>query len=231
MKRSALALAALAALACGTSKKQQVQQKPVTVSEADYGRLDPSQTQLVDQARADRGRANDELARAKLRQADAQHEDSLARADLTAADAEKARAEARTRMAKESNDPRAIEQARDLTEVAALRRRTAEARAAWAKEIREARDAEVAAAERRVAYEDARVEQAKLQALQQAQVPAATKYDPAPMDARVATARRDLEAAEGAARQQLAEAGNAERAWRELDRQLQARLGAAGPRG
>ena len=227
MKKIAM-LAGLAALACAGPKKEQ---KPVTVSDSDYGRLPAGQTQLVDSARADLGNARDGVARAKLRQTEARHEEELARADLSAVDADQKRADSMAKASKESNDPGQLERARAANEDVQLRRRAAEARLAYAKKLNEHRAADVEAAERRVGYEEARVEQSKLQALQQARVPAATKYQPGQLDERVVSARRDLEAAEGRARTLSAETANAERLWQELDRQVQARGGPPATRG
>jgi hypothetical protein len=229
MKKLVLALAAVAALACGGS--QRAAKKPVTVSDSDYGRLQAGQTSIVDAARADLGNARDAVARAKLRQTDASNEVGHVQADLATADAEQKRADALMRAAKQSNDPAQLEQARAMGESARLLRQAAEAHGVYAKHLVDTRAAEVAAAERRVAYEELRVEHAKLRALQLAQVPAATKYDAAALDARVAAARKDLEAAEGHARTLGAQMNQASARWLELTRQLQARGAPVPPRG
>jgi hypothetical protein len=227
MTKIAVALAACAALACAGSSAQK---KPVTVSDSDYGRLQPGQTQLVDQARADLGNARDALARAKLRQSDAKNEAGVAEADLQAAASEKTLAVALAKQAKASADPAEMERARGAAERAELRRRTAESHRDYVRMLEQARAAEVVAAERRVLLEEARVEQAKLKALQAANVPAATKYPGAELDARVANARKDLEQAENEARKRQSELWAAEQKWQELNRQMQASGGAA-PRG
>jgi hypothetical protein len=224
MKKIAIAVAACAALACGGKR---VEQKPLTVSDSDYGRLQAGQTQLVDAARADLARARDEHARAKLRQTEAINEDQLAQADLQAAEAAKTRADSMARSANESRAPAQLEQARTAAETAQLRQRAADAHMDHARKLQRARAAQVGVAERRVAYESARVELAKLQSLQQAQVPAASKYDARRLEAQVAKARKELEQAEGEVRKSEAEVTAAERTWQELDRQLKAQLGQA----
>ena len=203
---------------------------PVTVSDSDFGRLPATQMAPVDNARDDLSQSRDDFARAKLRQTDAAQAVDLAQADLSVAAAELQRAAARTKMAEESNDPAQLAQARHMTETAQLRENTAKARLDFAQKLQAARAAEVAAAEKRVAYGEMRLEQAKLQALQQAQVPAAQKYDAAQLDGRVAAARNEFDEAQGKAQAALAEASNAEGHWRELNRQLQARA-AEVPRG
>jgi chromosome segregation ATPase len=227
MRKIAVTLVACAALACAGSKAQK---KPVTVSDADYGRLQPGQTQPVDQARADLGSARDALARAKLRQSEAKGQVGLVEADLQAAASARTRAETLAKQAKASADPVQVEQARAAAESAELRRRTAEAHQQYVRSLEQTRNAEVTAAERRVAYEEARVELAKLQALQEAKVPAATKYQPAELEARVANARKEMEDAENKARTLQSQMANAERQWQELNRQMQA-SGGAPPRG
>jgi chromosome segregation ATPase len=218
----------LALTACAGSKEAS---KPVTVSDPDYGRLGPAQTAAVDQARITLGDARDELARAKLRQTQTAQAINLAQADMTVAEAELKRAEARAKLANESLEPAQLAEARTLSESAQLRQAAAQSRLDFAKKIQDARAAEVAAAEKRVAFEEVRVEQAKLQALQQAQVPAAAKYDGAQLDSRVAAARKEFEAAQANAQKTLSDAAGAEQRWNELSRKLQAQSGGAGPRG
>jgi chromosome segregation ATPase len=218
MRKLAVAVLASAALACAGSKAQ----KPVTVSDADYGRLQPDQTQPVDQARADLGNARDALARAKLRHNQAKSQAGFAESDMQSAEAARTRAETLAKAARASADPAQIEQARAAGEAAELRRRTAQAHAQYANSLDQTRAAEVTAAERRVAYEEARVEQAKLQALQQAKVPAATKYQAAELEARVANARKEMDDAQNKARTLESELANVEKQWQELNRQMQA---------
>src|SRR5512134_3359067 len=121
MRKLAVAVLASAALACAGSKAQ----KPVTVSDADYGRLQPGQTQPVEEARADLGTARDALARARLRQSEAKGQVGLVESDLQAAEAARTRAEALAKQAKASADPAEAEQARAAGQAAELRRRTA----------------------------------------------------------------------------------------------------------
>lgn len=230
MKALVAAAVVLALAACGGSRKQQAS-RPVTVSDSDYGRLAAGQTDIVDQARTDLARARDELARTKLRQTEAAQATSLAQADAGVAQAELQRAAARTKMAQESNDPTELSLASNMTESAKLREATAQARLDYAQKLQSARAAEVAAAEKNVAYQEMRVEQSKLQALQMAQVPAAAKYDGAQLDGRLAASRKELDEASAAARAAVQQSMTAEQRWLELNRQLQARSGGPAPRG
>jgi hypothetical protein len=223
-KLAGIALGLAAACATGSHR-------PILVSDADYGRLQPGQTQLVEAARADRGTAHDAVARAKLRQMEAKHEIELAMADEKAVDAERMRAESAVRSAKESNDPAQAEAARAVVETAQLRKRTADAHLAYAKKLQALRDAEVVAAEKHLAYQDLRVEQAKLQSLQAAQIPAAAKYDATALQARVTKATREAQQADAHVATATTEMTNAGRQWQELDRQLQARGGVPAARG
>lgn len=229
MRKALVAMAVLALAGCAGGNKKAA--RPVTVSDSDYGRLTPAQTAPVDQARTTLGQARDELARAKLRQTEAAQANALAQADIGVAAAEAKRADARTKMAQESADPNQLAQARTMSESVQLRQAAAQARVDYAQKIQAARAAEVAAAEKRVALAEAEVERAKLQALLQAQVPAATKYDPAQLDGRVATAQQEYTKANATSQAALTDAMNAEAHWRELERQLQARAAPPAPRG
>ncbi|HET7753165.1 MAG TPA: hypothetical protein VFK85_04580 [Anaeromyxobacteraceae bacterium] len=229
MRKALVAIAVLALAGCAGGNKKAA--KPVTVSDSDYGRLTPAQTAPVDQARTALGQARDEFARAKLRQTESAQAAALAQADMGVAAAEAQRAEARMKMAQESADPNQLAQARTMSDSARLRQATAQARVDYAQKIQAARAAEVATAEKRVALAEAEVERSKLQALLQAQVPAATKYDPAKLDARVATAQQEYSQASATSQAALNDAINAEAHWRELERQLQARAAPPAPRG
>jgi len=217
MRKIAIALGACVVLACAGT------QKPTTVSDADYGRLNPGQTGPVDDARAELGTARDAAARAKLRQTEARHELELAKADEEAADADRLKAASAAKAAKESNDPAQIESARNVSDTAQLRKRTADAHVDYAKKLQTFRDADVAAANQKVAYLEARVERSKLAALQDAQVPAATKYDASKLDAQVSKAQAQKQEADSKVGSAKAEMANAGKAWQELDREFQAR--------
>lgn len=225
MSKIVAAMAACAALACAGGRAEQ--KAPVTVSDSDYGRLQSGQTALVDAARADLARARDEFARAKLGETDARQEDELARADLTAAESAKMRADSLAKTAAESNAPADLEAAKSMAETAQLRLETANAHMTYAKAVQAQRAAEVRTAERRVAYESARVELSKLQALQQAGVPAAAKYPSSELEGQVAQARQHLEQAEKESGGGEAQVTSAKRTWEELNRRLQVKLGQA----
>lgn len=227
MSKIVVAMTACAALACAGGRAEQ---KPVAVSDSDYGRLQSGQTAIVDAARADLARARDEFARAKLGETDARQEDELAGADLKAAESAKMRADSLAKTAAESNAPADREAANRMGETARLRLDTANAHMAYAKAVQAQRAAAVRAADRRVAYESARLELSKLQALQQAGVPAAAKYPASQLEAQVAQARQQLEQAEKESRGGEAQMTSAKRTWVELDQRLQANLGQA-PRG
>jgi len=225
MRKIAIALGACVVLACAGT------QKPATVSDADYGRLAPGQTGPVDEARSELSTAGDAAARAKLRQTEAKHELELAQADEKAAEAARLKAASAAKSAKESNDPAKVESARNVSDTAELRKRTADAHVDYAKKLQAFRDAEVEAANQKVSYLEARVERSKLAALQDAQVPAATKYDASMLDAQVSKAQAGMQEAHSKVGSAKAEMGNAGKAWKELDRELQARGGAPKTQG
>jgi hypothetical protein len=228
--RKALLVACVVALAgCAGGRKQA--ERPVTVSDSDYGRLGTDQTAMVDQARTELGNSRDELARAKLRQTEAAQATNLAQADIGVADAELQRAASQAKLAEESNDPAQLARARSMADSAQLRKTAAQARLEYAGKLQAARAAEVTAAEKEVAYQEMLVEQSKLHALNQAQVPAGGKYDASRLEGAVAAARKEFDEASANARAAALEASSAEQRWQDLQRQLQARSGDPAQRG
>lgn len=227
MSRSLLPLAApLAAVAllagCSAVHGRHSGYRPV--ADTDYARLRPDQLGPVDQARVAEGAARDEVARAKLRLEQAQSEIAMARADQTAARAAGQRAAAQRDRALSSNAPAARAGAQEAAAEAELQARAAQAHMAYAQRLVEARRAEREAADRLVVVRQAELERARLSALAQAGVPAATKYDPAAFDARVADAQRDYQQRRADAAQRLDLAQQNENAWRVLHAQYQARV-------
>lgn len=220
MKRAIITGLALLVGACAGGRAERGMD---TVSDSDYGRLQTSQAQGVDDARQQELQARDELARAKLRLTDTQHEEELAKADQTGAESDKKRAEAESKMATDSNDPAQRQRAQELNETAQLHRRAADAHLDYAKKLNDARKAEVDAAQKRLDQMEAKVNLAKLQALQSANIPAAGKYDMAAMTNRVNKAEREHDDAAQKARTLDGQATSAQERWQDLNRQLQAR--------
>ncbi len=225
MKRTLVALLVLAA-ACAGARGAKESTASEQISDQDLGRLDPSQTQPVERARQFRGSARDEQARASLRLQQAQHEIDVAKADQAAADADAKRAEVEQKTANESRDPADVERARQGQEQAQLHRSMADAHVEYAKKLVDARKASVDAAEKQVRLGDARLEWAKLQALRQAGVPAASKYDASKYQSQVNDAQKSFDDSMQKARDLDAQAAASQRRWEDLQRQLQARTGA-----
>ena len=197
---------------------------PKQVSDADFGRLSPGQMQPVRQAREEQQSAREEAARAKLALEQARQELALAQADQAAADAAAQRAEAVARAADQSREPTALRRAADLGEEARLERRASQARIAWAKELIAARRADVDVAERRQESAEARVEYAKLQALQQANIPAAAKYDAEVLQRRVEDRRKATDEALRKADERDRAALAAHQAYQDARQQLAGRV-------
>ena len=224
----AVALAALAACAgMGGGKGQQASE--ATVPDADLGRLAQGQMGPVEEARQFLGSARDEQARAKLHLQEVQHENELATADAQSAKADADRAGVQAKVANDSRDPGQLEQARVMRLQADAKKRAAEARADYAKKMAAARQASLAAADQQVALGEARLERGKLIALQQANVPAAGKYDMAKFDARVANAQKSFDQALQKARDQESQAMAAQQAWDDAQRQAQSQALPTGP--
>jgi hypothetical protein len=193
------------------------------VSEADYARLDASQTRRVDEARSQLALARDELGRAKLGVVTDQHEGELARSDQASAAADVSRAAAETRIGKDSNEPGQLQQARDDTQTAQRCKEVADARLAYSKKLATSQSARVAAAERKVDLMTEKLNLAKLQALEDAAVPAAGKYDRATTMQQVVDAQRAHDRATATAATASSETTAAKDLWQELDRKQMCR--------
>ena len=200
-----------------------------TVSDADAGRLGPEQEGLVDQARRELDTAKDALSRTSLRLQQAENEQGIAKADLQAAEADQKVADAQQKVANDSRAPEALETARDLQEQATAHRQTADLHVEYAGKLIEERKAEVQAAERQVKVAQARVEWSKLQALERAGNPAATKYDAGRFQTAVNDAQGELDEATKNARSLEAQADQSRLRWEDSLRRTQARGGAYQP--
>ncbi len=217
---TALLLGVLAGCAHGTAQGPQV-------ADTDFGRLGPAQTAPVDEAHQFVASARDELARAKLRAQDARHELDLAKADQVAASADAQRADADKKAADQSRAPADLERSRQMQDVAKFHKSAADAHVEYANRLIEANNASVDAANKQVALAEARVEAVKLQALQQAGVPAASKYDPSQFQSRVSSAQKAFDDALKHARDLHGQASASQQRWQDAQRQLQARGGSA----
>lgn len=219
-----LVLSALAAslLACGSTQKRG-EDTVATVSPADLGRLAPEQMGPVQTARADHDAARDAVARARLRLQDSRHEESFAHADRTDAEADRQRAEAELKAAQQSGDPSLLARANELAEAAALRQQAADARLDFARRLVAAREAEIAALDARVRRGEWAVERAKLTALEEAGIPAASKYDAAALERQVGEAARAEEGARVRALELERAAVAARDRWRGLVERYEAR--------
>jgi len=214
-------LAALAACASSSAGKGQ-QASATTVSDADLGRLAQGQMGAVSEARQFVGSARDEQARARLHVQEVQHEAELAKADAQTAKADADRAAVQAKVANDTRDPVQLEQARAMKAQADAKKRAADARADYAKKLVAARQASLAASDQQVALGEARLERAKLLALQQANIPAAGKYDMAKFNERVSSTQKSFDEGLQKARGQESQAMAAQQAWVDAQRQSQA---------
>jgi len=192
------------------------------VSEADVGRLGPEQEGLVNQARQALDGARDALSRTSLRLQQAQNEEGTAKADQQAAEADQEVADAQQKVANDSRAPDELEKARRLQERAAAHKQTADLHAEYAGRLIDQREAEVRVAERQVEVAQARVEWSKLQALEQAKNPAATKYDAGRFQTAVNDAQGELDEARQEALSLEVQATASRQRWEDAQRRLQA---------
>jgi chromosome segregation ATPase len=200
----------------------QSEAKSSTVSEADVGRLGPEQEALVDQARQGLASANDALSRTRLRLQQAQNEEGTAKADQQAAEADQKVADAQQKVANDSRAPDALEKARQLQDQAKAHKQVADVHLEYANKLLDERKAEVQAAEQQVKVAQVRVEWSKLQALEQANNPAAAKYDPGRFQTAVSDAQGHLDTATQKARSLEAQATAARQRWEDLQGRQQA---------
>jgi hypothetical protein len=193
-----------------------------TVSDADVGRLAPEQEGLVHQARQALDVARDARSRTSLRLQQAQNEEGTAKADQQAAEADQKVADAQQKVANDSRAPDALEKARQLQEQAKAHKQVADLHVEYASKLIDERKAEMQAAERQVEVAQARVEWSKLQALEQARNPAATKYDAGRFQTAVNDAQGQADKAVQNAKSLEIHATAARQRWEDSQRRLQA---------
>jgi hypothetical protein len=217
--------AALAAttLACRSTPKKAAEQPVPTVADSDLGRLAPNQMGPIQESRAALDEARDAVARAQHRLQESRHEEGWANADKAAAEGDRLRAAAELATAKDAGDQRLAGIASERAAAAALRAQAADARLDYSRKLVQAREADVRTAEARLRRAEWEVERAKLTALREAGVPAASKYDAAPIDQRVKEAVKAEEGARTRARDLGATARTAFDQWRSLTERYEAR--------
>jgi hypothetical protein len=118
-----------------------------------------------------------------------------------------------------------------MAHAAELRKKAADAHLAYASALAAAADADVAAARARIATREAELERAKLTALTQAGIPAATKYEPAKFDGHVQQARAADDEARRRAEQAQRAAISARQQWKAFEERYEARREGVGGRG
>ncbi len=222
MKRIACAFSLAAMAGCAFMRGGAPSAPPAQVSQADFSRLAPDEMGPVKEAREFLASAREEEGRAKLRQQDTVHEADLAKADQQAADSDEQRAVTQAKMANDSREAAQLEQARQFQEQARLHKSEADAHAQYAAKLAEARKADVQSAEDQVALGEAKLEWAKLQAMQQAKVPAAGKYDPTSFQSRVDNAKKKCDQSLQTASDLEEQASSLKQLWQDLQQQRQA---------
>ena len=134
-------------------------------------------------------------------------------------------------MARDAGAEQKVDDAQALMETANLRLKAAQARTEFAKRFIGARQADVDRAKFHVELAEKKVEQAKMQALRDHSIPAASKYDPGAIDSRVANMERQLEKLDQKLRTAELESQNAQQVWVDINRRYEARAGTVSPRG
>jgi CRISPR/Cas system CSM-associated protein Csm2 small subunit len=231
MRYVGIALLAVCVVACSSVKKELSGSGGAKVSDEDLGRLGSDQLGPVNQARTKVAQAQDNVARSKLAEQDADHQKELAKADGAAAKADAQNAEAQQKIANDTRSPQQEQRAQTLTQNAQLRKQVSDAHEEFAKKLGDARSAEVEVANEQLDLANAQLEQARLQALQEAKVPAATKYNQGEILDRVSKAQQDVQQAQEKATQASTQAQASQTTWNQLRQQYQAQAGGAAPGG
>ncbi len=133
------------------------------------------------------------------------------------ASAEVSRADAEGKIGKDSNEPGQMQLARDDARTAQRGKKAADAHVQYSKRLASSQAAQVTAAERKVDLMTEKLNVAKLQALDDAAVPAGGKYDHAGAMRRVVDAQRAYDSATAAADAAVRETTTAKQQWQELD--------------
>lgn len=231
MRYLGIAVLAVSVVACSSVKKELSGGGGSQVSDADLGRLGPDQLGPVNHARAKVAQSEDQVARDKLAEQDAEHQKDLAKADDAAAKADQQSAEAQQKIANDTRAPKQEQKAQSAMRQAELHKQMADAHQKFADKLIDARKAQVDVANKQLELANAQLEQAKLQALQQAKIPAASKYNQGEFLDRVSKAQQDVQQAEDKARESSTQAQASQATWNQLRQQYQAKAGEAAPRG
>jgi hypothetical protein len=199
--------------ACASNKPQQVK-----LDDAGLARLNESQMEPVDDARIEQGRAHDALARARAAEADARARYDVAKSEREVSQAQLKRAQAeRDLLKKQYADADQMARADNDIQAAQQRIQAADLKLDYLKRMIDIGSAERQLAEQHVETADARVEQAKYRAMQQANAPQVREINGAQIDQRVA----QDESREAQSRSQIAtmrsQANDVYNRWQQMD--------------
>jgi hypothetical protein len=192
----------------------------LTVSEADIGRLEPGQMGPVNQARQEWANSRDNYSRSHWRLKEAQTESRVAKDEQQQAALHVQAAGTEQKAALDSS-PSAQEKAGQLQEQASAKKQVADARLDYTNKLVSQRNAEMQAAYQRLAVADKRLNWSKLQALEQAQNPAAMKYDSGRFQTAVNDSQREFDKAKQQAHDLEIVATAARQHWEDAQRRLQ----------
>jgi hypothetical protein len=185
MRRVAgLTFSVLLATACASHHQE------ARLDDSGLAQLNQDQMQPVDQARLDLGRAQDAVSKARANEEDARARIEVARSerDVNVAQVKRAAAQ-RDLLKRQYADPDAMAQGdRDIA-AAQEDLRATDLKLQYLSQKVSLCAAERSAAEARVQTQEALVEQAKYQAMQQAGAPQIASINPGELDARLAQAR------------------------------------------
>jgi len=212
MKAKLMVVGALLAAGCASQKA------PVKLDDSGLAKLNERQMQPVDDARIESGRAHDGVSRAKANEAEARSRLEVAKSERNVADAQLKRAVAERDMLKKSYAERS-QVARADEEISADQQRlkATDLKLQYLDRMIGVAEAERRAAEGHEVTASARVEQAKYEAMRDANAPQATSVNGADLDKRVAEAQVQEAQLQKEAAQRRSGAIDLYNRWQEID--------------
>jgi hypothetical protein len=212
MKAKLIVVGAILAAACSS-------QKPVAkLDDSGLSRLNERQMEPVDDARIEAGRAHDAVSRARANEAEARSRVEVAKSERQVAEAQLKRAIAERDMLKKSYADRG-QVARAEEEIAADQQRlkAMDLKLQYLQAMVGVAEAERKSAEAHEISAQARVEQAKYQAMRDAGAPQASSVNGAELDKRLAEAQAQEAQMQKEAAQHRSAAIDLYRRWQEVD--------------
>jgi hypothetical protein len=212
MRKLGVGLGVLLAVGCAAHHQE------AKLDDSGLAKLNEDQMQPVDSARLELGRAQDMVSKTRANEADAKARVEVAKSEREVGEAQVKRAAAqRDLLKKQYADKDAMAQADQDVSAAQEAIHAQEAKVGYLNQNVSAAEAERNAAEAHVVSQEATVEQAKYQAMQQGGAPQIASVNPGQLDARLAEARKHEAEAQKQAAERRAKAEDLFGQWQKVD--------------